>query len=234
MKRSEINLYIREAMEFFEQYQFKLPSWAFYTPEDWKNVCHDSHANEIITCSLGWDVTGFGGDDFHSLGLTLFTLRNGGMGYDKSYAEKIMMVRHRQVTPLHFHWLKQEDIINRGGGNLIIELFHADPIAGLLTGKEFQISVDGMARIMKSGEKLILSPGESVCLKPCHAHRFWGDGTCMIGEVSKVNDDSNDNCFIEGMPRFEKIEDDESPYYLLAADYRKFLPFEESVSQSYP
>lgn len=34
-------------------------------------------------------------------------------------AEKIMIVREGQVTPYHFHWYKMEDIINRGGGNLI-------------------------------------------------------------------------------------------------------------------
>ncbi len=36
-----------------------------------------------------------------------------------------MHVRDGQVTPMHFHWRKREDIINRGGGNLIIELWNA-------------------------------------------------------------------------------------------------------------
>jgi D-lyxose ketol-isomerase len=45
-----------------------------------------------------------------------FTLRNGspnGVPYEKCYAEKIMHVRDGQVTPMHFHWRKREDIINR-------------------------------------------------------------------------------------------------------------------------
>ena len=41
------------------------------------------------------------------------------------YAEKIMIVEENQETPLHFHWSKMEDIINRGGGNLVLELYNS-------------------------------------------------------------------------------------------------------------
>ena len=34
-----------------------------------------------------------------------------------------MIVEEMQETPMHFHWGKMEDIINRGGGNLVIEIF---------------------------------------------------------------------------------------------------------------
>ena len=37
-----------------------------------------------------------------------------------------MIVEENQETPMHFHWSKMEDIINRGGGNLVIELFRSD------------------------------------------------------------------------------------------------------------
>ena len=223
MKRSEINSYIRQAIAFFEQHQFRLPPWAFYTLDDWEKAFNEGRLEEIMACALGWDITSFGSNDFERQGLTLFTLRNGAPGYSKSYAEKIMMVRNNQVTPLHFHWSKQEDIINRGGGNLVIELFHADSASNSLTGKSFRISVDGMTRTLPSGSRLVLAPGESVSFESCHAHRFWGDGVCMVGEVSKVNDDSSDNCFLDGMPRFDEIVEDETPHFLLAADYRKFF-----------
>lgn len=216
MKRSEINHYLDEAIEFFAEHKFLLPKWAAYSYSDWKSA---KNCAEIFDCKLGWDITTFGSGDFFNMGLTLFTLRNGGGKYDKTYAEKIMMVRHNQVTPCHFHWSKEEDIINRGGGNLVIELFHANPLSNNLTGKDFQISVDGMERTMKSGDRLILEPGESVCLKSCHAHRFRGDGIVMVGEVSRVNDDANDNCFIDGMPRFDEIIEDVPIKYLLAEDY---------------
>ena len=32
-----------------------------------------------------------------------------------------------QVTPMHFHWAKMEDIINRGGGDLVIQLYNSTP-----------------------------------------------------------------------------------------------------------
>ena len=136
------------------------------------------------------------------------------------------MVRENQVTPLHFHWHKEEDIINRGGGNLVIELFHADPAANALCEGPFPVSVNGMTRTMDSGEKLILTPGESVTMKHFHAHTFYGEpgsGPCMIGEVSMVNDDSTDNCFIGGALRFVPVIEDEEPDFLLACEYRNFI-----------
>ena len=220
MKRSEINRYLSETLDFFDVNKFMLPPWATYSIAEWREI---PDKREIFDCQLGWDITTFGSNDFRNMGLTLFTLRNGAPGYDKTYAEKIMMVRDKQITPRHFHWFKEEDIINRGGGNLVIELFHADATANALTGKDFEISIDGITRMMKSGDKLILKPGESVCFKSCHAHRFWGDGTVLVGEVSKVNDDAKDNCFVDGMPRFDTIDEDEVPQFLLARDYDKLL-----------
>ena len=62
------------------------------------------------------------------MGLFLFTVRNGQVadlakGRGMLYAEKIMITRENQLSPMHRHDLKAEDIINRGGGDLIIELF---------------------------------------------------------------------------------------------------------------
>ena len=227
MKRSFINKVIAEAVDFFNSKQFLLPPYAYFSPEDWKQCSADK--TEIFDLLLGWDVTSFGSGNFEKTGLLLFTLRNGKAGstqYPKPYAEKIMMVREDQITPLHFHWYKREDIINRGGGVLVIELYHADTTANKLTGEDFTISVNGMKRVMKSGEKLCLAPGESVCLEPQHAHRFWADpgkGPVLAGEVSMVNDDSSDNCFIDQLPRFEEIEEDAEPRFLLANEYTKFL-----------
>jgi len=72
-------------------------------------------------------VTDFGSGDYGRCGLLLFTIRNGDprdpeLGRGKLYAEKLLVVGERQVTPLHFHHLKTEDIINRGGGTLASEL----------------------------------------------------------------------------------------------------------------
>lgn len=224
MKRSLINRTIREAMEFFASRNFRLPPFAFFSRSDW--LAHRAEAKEIFDVRLGWDVTGFGREDFEKIGLTLFTLRNGGPGYAKNYAEKIMMVREEQVTLLHHHWKKHEDIIVRGGGNLLIELYHVSPADSHILDGEFRICVDGMARRMRNGETLRLTPGESVCFEPCHAHRFYGErsrGAVLVGEVSMVNDDSTDNAFLDGAVRFDPIEEDEEPEYIPAADYEKFL-----------
>jgi D-lyxose ketol-isomerase len=226
MKRSEINKNIQTGIDFFSSMQFLLPPYAYYTIEDWRKC---KNCREILDLGLGWDITTFGSGDFVNMGLLLFTLRNGRLNssvYPKPYAEKIMMVLEGQVTPRHFHWSKREDIINRGGGNLIIELYNADPSANRLTGDDFDIVVDGFKRRMRSGEKLILTPGESVCLESIHGHTFYGEpgkGAVLVGEVSMVNDDTNDNCFVDGMPRFDPIEEDEPVKWLLATDYPRLM-----------
>ena len=227
MKRSEINRYIREALDFWEGLGFKMPPYARWSKEEWQ--AHAAECKEIFDLQIGWDVTSFGSENFLETGLLLYTLRNGRLGsaeYPKPYAEKIMMVRENQVTPQHFHWHKEEDIINRGGGNLVIEIFRADPEKNALCGGSFPVSVNGMTRIMNSGDKLVLTPGESVTMKHIHAHKFYGEpgsGPSMIGEVSMVNDDNTDNCFIAGAIRFVPVTEDEAPQFLLACEYRNFV-----------
>ena len=125
MKRSEINRSIREALDFLAEHRFPLPEWATWTPPMWNR--HGEECREIRDNALGWDVTDFGKGNFSREGLTLFTIRNGNPARDrKTYCEKIMFVREGQVTPIHFHWHKMEDIINRGGGDLCMKLWKAD------------------------------------------------------------------------------------------------------------
>lgn len=224
MKRSQINQWIDEALALYDSFRFQVPPWARWSPADWEK---HGISDEIRDCQLGWDVTTFGSGEFEKMGLVLLTLRNGllepvdGRDYPKTYAEKIMMVRDGQITPRHFHKKKQEDIINRGGGNLVIELWPSDPVRGILLDGPFSIAVDGYERKLMPGDKLVLTPGESVSIRPSHTHLFYGEGTVMVGEVSKVNDDFTDNCFVDGMPRFDEIIEDVPPKYLLGTDYRK-------------
>lgn len=227
MKRSEINSYIESGINFFKEHKFLLPPFAYFPIADWQEK--KDQAQEIFDLQLGWDITSFGTDDFQNTGLLLFTIRNGGLNsekYPKPYAEKIMMVLEGQITPCHFHWNKMEDIINRGGGNLVMEVWEADETSDKITDQQFTMSVDGVERIFNPGDKLVLQPGESVSFSPYVAHRFYGEagaGPVMVGEVSMVNDDANDNCFIDSCPRFDTIEEDAEPVYLLANDYKTFL-----------
>lgn len=233
MKRSTLNRIIRDALAFFKQSSFLLPPFAEYQLHDWM-ACKDQ-ATEIFDLQLGWDVTSFGSEDFNRTGLLMFTLRNGRLGdpaYPKPYAEKIMMVKEGQVTPRHFHWHKREDIINRGGGNLVIELFRADPARNCLDDGAFTIKVNALEQRSRSGDKLVLRPGDSVTLEAIHAHRFYGEpghGSVLVGEVSCVNDDTNDNCFVDGVPRFDPIEEDEPAEHLLASDYVAMLELKKKA-----
>ena len=223
MKRSAINTQILEAIKTFEQTGFRLPPFAYWKPEEWK--LKGSEIEEIKENSLGWDVTDFGTDNFENFGLLLFTIRNGNYHhpekYPKSYAEKIMIVKEKQVTPYHFHRKKREDIINRGGGNLVLELYMSNDNLERLE-KPFSVSIDGTKRNCQPGERIVLTPGESICLVPYLCHNFYGEegkGTVIVGEVSSVNDDNEDNFFID-VPRFPSITEDEDPVYLLCTDYQ--------------
>ncbi len=224
MLRSEINHLITEAKNFFSDRQFHLPPWAFWNPEDWSGKKKET--SEIVKNMLGWDLTDFGSGNFYQKGLLLFTLRNGKLKSDhKPYAEKIMIVEELQETPMHFHWHKIEDIINRGGGNLVIELFNAGPDENL-TFTDVILKTDGIERKIQAGNTITLRPGESICLEQGIYHRFWGDagkGKILVGEVSSVNDDRKDNHFLEPTGRFPEIQEDEAPIHLLVSDYPNYL-----------
>jgi D-lyxose ketol-isomerase len=223
MNRSAINSLISEAMTLFQEAGFRLPPFAYWTPADWQGV--GPEADEIRDNALGWDVTDYGLGDFAATGLLLFTIRNGNFArravYPKGYAEKIMVVKEQQRTPWHFHWQKREDIINRSGGELVIELYMADEDRGF-SDRSFTVTVDGIKRHVPPGSKVILTPGESICLEPYMYHTFYGragKGTVLVGEVSDVNDDSHDNCFYEKLGRFPEIVADVPPRYYLCTEY---------------
>ncbi|MFA6820830.1 MAG: D-lyxose/D-mannose family sugar isomerase, partial [Sphaerochaetaceae bacterium] len=196
-----------------------LPPWAYWGPQEWAK--RGDEISEIKECMLGWDITDFGSGDFAKRGLFLFTLRNGNLEgkSDKQYAEKIMIVEEMQETPFHFHRHKMEDIINRGGGVLKIELYASTPDEGL-SDDVFEVSIDGIKRQVKGGDVVTLKTGESICLEPFVYHRFWSEeGTTLVGEVSLVNDDNTDNRFYEEVGRFPAIVEDEAPLHLLVSDY---------------
>lgn len=223
MKRSEINAYITEAKELLDSISFKLPPFAYWTPEDWVNK--GTEANEIRDNTLGWDLTDYAEGRYNEIGLLLFTIRNGNYHkpelYPKDYSEKIMIVKENQICPMHYHWKKREDIINRGGGNLVLELYQADAQGGL-SKNNFHISIDGIRKNCRPGEAVILVPGESICLEPLIYHKFYGElgkGTVIVGEVSGINDDENDNRFLKPLKRFPKIVEDEEPLHYLCNEY---------------
>ena len=104
MKRSEINAIMRSAKQLFADYRISLPPFVLWTPEEWKTK--GPEVQEIKDNMLGWDITDFGQGDFSKIGLFLITIRNGNQKmpekYPKTYAEKLMIVREKQITPMHF------------------------------------------------------------------------------------------------------------------------------------
>lgn len=229
MKRSRVNEIVREGDAFIRSFGYLLPPFAYWSPADVQRHGADSASAGVFEARLGWDITDYGQGEFDDLGLFLFTVRNGrfedmGKGAGMLYAEKIMISRKDQLSPMHRHVVKAEDIINRGGGRLVLELFMSDEDGGIDPNAEVSVPVDGTIRSLPAGGLLKLDPGESVTLLPGVWHSFWGEGgDVLIGEVSTVNDDLTDNVFRDPLGRFSNIEEDVEPVHLLVSDYDSWL-----------
>lgn len=223
MKRSEVNRALKAMEKKIDECCFKLPPFCGFTPEQWKNA--GKEYEEVKDNMLGWDITDFGSGDFERIGFSALTIRNGNVKmpekYSKTYAEKLLYMQPGQKLPMHFHWKKMEDIINRGGGNLLILVYKATENEEL-SEEDVQISSDGRNYTVPAGTQVRLTPGESISLYPYTYHDFTVEentGDVLLGEVSMCNDDENDNRFLEAKGRFSKIEEDEPPYRLLCNEY---------------
>ena len=217
MKRSEINQAIIESKKMMENYSWVLPKWGYWSKEDYIN--EPSVSKYLKDHQMGWDVTDFGKGLFNEQGITLFCIRNGiqGNAQDKPYAEKLLFMREGQEIPFHSHKVKLEDIINRGGGDLAIEFVMVNEHLKE-KNENINILVDGVQVEVEPHEPLILKRGQSVTVERNIYHKFYalkGTGMVMAGEVSQVNDDNNDNFFLEPVGRFTQIEEDEQPIHPL-------------------
>ena len=227
MKRSEVNAIQRHARERIAGHGYVLPPFAFLTPSEM--VARRTELAGVVESRLGWDITDYGSGDFARTGLFLFTARNGratdlARGRGMLYAEKIMISRRDQLAPMHRHAIKAEDIINRGGGTLALELFMSAPDGSIDRHAPVTVPCDGVVRTLPAGGVLRLGPGESVTLLPGVWHAFWAEeADVLIGEVSTVNDDESDNVFAEPVSRFAAIDEDEEPLHLLVSDYPAWM-----------
>lgn len=221
MKRSEINRIKSQAQAFIQSLGAVLPPFADWSPEQMRSPL----AETIRSRGLGWDITDYAQGRFDELGLFLFTLRNGEAkdlrsGRGMLYAEKLLISKDNQLSPMHRHIVKAEDIINRGGGDLVLEIYASDPNGGVDRDNPVTVPSDACPVTLQPGEHLRLKPGQSVTLMPGIWHAFWAErGDCLIGEVSTVNDDRTDNVFEAPIPRFSKVKEDAEPDFLLVSDY---------------
>ena len=222
MKRSEINRALRDMEKMIDRCSFKLPPFCYFTPEEWKEKGREY--DEVRDNMLGWDITDFGMGDFDRVGFSLITLRNGNVSmdkYTKPYAEKLLYMKEGQSAAMHFHWNKMEDIINRGGGNVLIGVYNAGKEEGL-ADTDVLIHSDGREYTVPAGTQIRLRPGESITIQPRLYHDFHlepGTGPVLLGEVSMCNDDNRDNRFYLPAGRFPVIEEDEPPIRLLCNEY---------------
>jgi D-lyxose ketol-isomerase len=226
MKRSRVNEIMGAADEMIRHYGFVLPPFAYWDPDEF---AERSKGTRIVAARMGWDITDFGAEKYDEMGLFLFTLRNGLLsdlqrGGGMCYAEKLLISNQDQLSPMHTHIIKAEDIINRGGATLAVQLYGSDAEGHFDKGAGGTVRCDGVERPFVPGEVLKLAPGQSVTLMPGDWHAFWGEGgDVLIGEVSTVNDDLTDNIYREPIGRFSRIEEDEKPRHLLVADYDSWV-----------
>ena len=224
MKRSQINAALHRMEALCKKYSCFLPPFCHFTPEAWAEKGHDY--DEVRECMLGWDITDYGMGDFDRFGFSLITIRNGSRSqpekYPKVYAEKLLCLQEGQYAPNHFHWFKTEDIINRGGGNVLIRVYNSHPDESIDYGSPVTVHTDGLRRTVPAGTQIRLTPGESIFIPQGLYHDFTvepGTGDVLLGEVSQCNDDEHDNRFEPPVGRFPAIEEDEPPYRLLCNEY---------------
>lgn len=189
MKRSQINRACSQALACFQKNGWALPP------------------------NPRWDITDAGLGDFDRCGLVLVNLAE-----EPEYCEKLMYARKHQLTQMHAHARKKEDIICRSG-RLTLELWagHPDKVSA---GTPFELKKSGVMIPMRSGDRVTLDAGERVTLTPGIYHSFWPESEeCIIGEVSTANDDVNDNLFVNPkVGRFSEIIEDEPAMFRLVQE----------------
>lgn len=191
MKRSEINAAIADAHLAFVRHHWHLPP----NPK--------------------WDITGFGLGKFRDFGLVLVNLAD-----LPQYCEKLLFAKQNQLTVLHCHKKKQEDIIARAGTFAMRLAARNDDWTPNRNGGPIRVLINGEEREVQSNVALYLKQGERITLFPGVYHEFWPMSEyAIMGEVSTANDDEGDNFFERAdIGRFEKIEEDEPAIERLISD----------------
>jgi D-lyxose ketol-isomerase len=226
MKRSFMDARIEAMLTMCERCGARLPPFALWREEDYR--ADPAAAARIFEGGLGWSVVEFQPDQFAELGLTLFTLRMADWrqlshGRGRLYAEKALLVEAGQRTPHHYHIVKSEDIINRGGAKLVVELFKVDR-GGAPLKEKLRVLKDVKSLELSPGAHVTLEPGESLTLEPFVAHAFWAEGGATLGgEVSLANDDRTDNYFLSALPPPAPVDEDAPRRYVTVRDLPKLV-----------
>jgi D-lyxose ketol-isomerase len=225
MKRSQINAAIDAAHAALREHGVRLPKYAYFTPDDWRNV--GPEYDRIKINALGWACTDFGQGDFEHVGITMFDVRNGTPERPEEgtpYGEKIFVLQPGQRLPYHFHYRKTEDIISYHGGTLMIQLYNANDDESMDETSPGTVYLDGVRHTFEAGQVFEIAHGGSLTITPRLFHRFWakeGAGVLVGGEISTISVPKTDNRFGGNARRFVPIEEDEPARWLLNIDYAK-------------
>ncbi len=227
MKRSLIDARIEAMLSFCERHGARLPPFALWRDENYR--ADRTAAARILEGGLGWNIVEFQPGKFAQAGLSVFTLRMGDWrhlshGRGRLYAEKVLMAEDRQRTPHHYHIVKTEDIVNRGGARFVVELVKVDR-AGMPLKERFRALKDVKTLDLGPGDRVTLEPGESLTLDPFVAHAFWAEGgATLAGEVSLANDDRTDNYFLPPLPLPAPIAEDAPRRFITVRDHARLAP----------
>ncbi|MFP4381073.1 MAG: D-lyxose/D-mannose family sugar isomerase [Candidatus Sumerlaeia bacterium] len=232
MKRSDINNEIQLALDVFEAHRFYLPKWAAWSPENWEH-CGPEVA-QIKACMLGWSVTDFDRDNFREQGFVTFIERNGIVDemrefaqrhsvQDKAYGERLGFIQKRQATAMLKHNISTKDIVNRGGGDLVVQIFLSTPDDELDEHNRIPTCINGIAYNIKAGGISRLAPGDGITIHAGVFHKFWAEKAgCIVGEIYTSSPKKNEIFLLEPGEWYNRIEEDEDPLFLLNHEYPEF------------
>jgi len=222
VKRSFVDSRIDRMLELCACQGVALPPFALWREADFR--ANPDAASLIAERGMGWNVVEFKPGLFAREGLTLFTLRMGewrdlGAGRGRLYAEKAILAEDGQRAPHHYHLVKTEDVVNRGGARFVVELFKVDA-RGAPLKERFRALKDVSVLDLNPGDQVRLEPGESLTLDPFIADAFWAEGgPAVAGEVSLANDDTTDNYFVPPLGPLGPIEEDAQARYVTVRDH---------------
>jgi len=166
MKRSFIDARVEAMLALCDRHGVRLPPFALWGEAEFR--ANADAARLVAARGLGWNVVEFRAGAFATDGLTLFTLRMGDWtgleaGRGRLYAEKAIMSQDGQRAPHHYHVVKTEDIVNRGGARFVVELFKVDRNGEPLK-ERFRAVKDVTALDLGPSDRVRLEPGESLTL----------------------------------------------------------------------
>lgn len=115
--------------------------------------------------------------------------------------------------------VEEEDIINRGGGKMVMELLNQRNDGRVEEEKEVNVEKDGRIVKKKEGENMKIKKGERVKIMKGNWKDLWGEGgDVMIGEVQNVNEDMKENILREKIGRLQDIEEKEKKLNMIVYD----------------